>query len=171
MPVSIGHGTAQCAERGITMAETTKAKYDGPTGIVAQRSLYGYSSSRTADTEAKTVEVIHISRCKDGEDVYMTNVIDFSTTDMSDILEVAAGAILIAARPSEFRTMNSDAATKTLEGSTFIAKDYIKRERKSKSYEDKVADLVAQGIPRESAEMILKDPVAFYKSMQAASKS
>ena len=152
------------------MADTVKVKYEGPTGIVADRAAYGYSSSKTADVETKTVEVIHISRCKDGLDVYMTNTVDFSTTEMADILEVAAGAVLIAARPSEYRTVGSEGAVKKLEGATFIAKDYIKRERKSKSFEQKVQDLVDQGIPKESAELILKDPVAFYQSMQDASK-
>ena len=111
------------------MAETTKAKWNEGTGVVANRKEWGYSSSRTANVETKVVEVIHVSRCEDGKDVYIRTLVDFSNTDESDILEVAAGSIIIAARPVEFRTRKSDVAIAEMEGATLAAEDYIKRER------------------------------------------
>lgn len=146
-----------------------KIKYEGPTGVVADRKVNGYSSSYTCvDEDKNIVEVVAVSRCKDGKDVYHTTKFDFTDFTKSELLELAARPSIIAARTPEFRTRTAEQAIEALEGKTLNAKDYFKRERKSKTFEEKVQELVDQGIPKESAELILKDPVAFYQSMAKA---
>ena len=155
------------------MAETTtKVKYEGPTGIVANRKEFSYSSTYTCiDEDNNIVEVVAVSRCKDGRDIYHSTKFDFSDFERGELLELAARPSIISARTPEFRTRNSSEAIEALEGKTLNAKDYFKREKKSKSFEQKVQDLVDQGVPAEAAELMLKDPVAFYKSLAVASKS
>ena len=120
-----------------------KIKYEGPTGIVANRAEYSYSSTYTCvDEEKQIVEVIAVSRCKDGKDVYHSTRFDFSTFEKSELLELAARPSIISARTPEFRTRNAEQAIEALEGKTLNAKDYFKREKRTKSFEDKVQELV-----------------------------
>ena len=112
--------------------------------------------------------MVAVSRCKDGKDVYHSTKFDFSTFEKGELLELAARPSIIAARTPEFRTRNAEQAIEALEGKTLNAKDFFKREKKTKSYEDKVQEYVDAGIAKDDAELMLKDPIAFYKKMQDA---
>ena len=148
-----------------------KVKYEGPTGVMEEEG-YSYSSTYTCtDVEKGLVEVVHKTKCKDGLKVYVRNVMDFGGMDQEEVLEFASKAAIIAARGPEFRSRTALKALEELEGRTLVAKDYFKRERKNKTFEEKVQDLVSSGIEREDAELMLKDPVAFYQKMQAAMKA
>ena len=108
----------------------TKVKWNEGTGHIADRKIYGFSSSYTCtDEEKQLVEVVAVSRCKDGQDVYVKTVFDFSGFETKELLELASRPSIISARTSEFRTRSADEAIKALEGTTLDAKDYFKRER------------------------------------------
>jgi hypothetical protein len=108
----------------------TKVKWDEGTGHIADRKMYGFSSSYTCtDEEKQLVEVVAVSRCKDGQDVYVKTIFDFSSFEPNELLELAARPSIISARTSEFRSRTADEAIKALEGTTLDAKDYFKRER------------------------------------------
>ena len=150
------------------MADTIK--YEGPTGVLVEEGM-SYSRSYTCvDEENMLVEVCHVSRCKDGRDVYVKNTFDYSSMDVGSRLETASRTSVIASRGPEFRKVSSMEAIATLEGKTLNAGDYFKRERKGKSFEDKVAELVAGGIPEDTAKLMLTDPVKAYQEMMKASK-
>ena len=122
------------------MAEQVKVKYEGPTGVIA-KAEYAYSSTYTCtDVEKRLVEVVSVTQCKDKVKVYNRNVFDFTGLDNAEILEIASKTIMIAARGPEYRSRSSKEAL-GIDGNTLMAKDYFKRERKSKSFEDKVSDL------------------------------
>ena len=169
--VLTGRGIGRFApERMIVMAKDT-IKYEGPTGVL-EKEGYSYSSTYTCtDAEKGLVEVIHKTQCKDKLKVYVRNVMDFGGMDQEEILEFASKAAIIASRGPEFRSRTAKKVLEELEGKTLVAKDYFKRERKSKTFEEKVQELVDSGIDREDAELMLKDPVAFYHKMQAAMKA
>lgn len=101
-------------------------KYEGKTGVQALEGVT-YSRSVTANTETKVVDVVHVTRCKDG-DAYVTTRFDFTGVDESDVLECAAKNLVIACRLTEFRTRTVDEVCK-LDGMTLKPLDYIKRER------------------------------------------
>ena len=108
----------------------TKVKWDKGTGFIADRKAYGYTSTYTCiDEEKNLVEVIAISRCEDGQDVYARTLFDFSEFEYKELLELASRPSIISARTSEFRTRSADEAIKALEGTTLDAKEYFKRER------------------------------------------
>jgi len=142
-------------------------KYQGPTGVKVEAGM-SYSRSYTCvDEEKMLVEVCHVSRCKDGVDVYIKNTFDYSSMDIGSRLETASRTSVIACRGPEFRKVNSKDAIATLEGKTLIAEDYFKRERKGKSFEDKKAELVDGGVPDDIATLMLTDPIAAYKMMSS----
>jgi len=138
------------------MAETkaTKETWTEGTGIITEEvGDYSFPRSFTPDVEKKTVAVTHVTKCDDGRHVYIKTVLDFSTAEESDLLEMAAKNIIIACRGAEFRTRNAKAAIEELEGTSLMALDYHKRERAGKdpvkNFKNTVAALKAKGLTPE----------------------
>jgi len=125
--------------------------YKGKTGI---RVLDGvtYPRSNTADVEKKTVDVVHVTTCKDGR-AYVKTTFDFNGVDDADILECAARHLVIACRSVEYRTRTVDEAIE-VDGITLDPTDYIKRERMSGDPLKRAENALKKLTPEQMAELL-----------------
>jgi copper chaperone CopZ len=127
------------------------SKYEGKTGVRAVGGVT-YPRSVTADVEKKTVDVIHVTTCKDGK-AYVRTRFDFNGVDDADILECAAKHLVIACRSAEYRTRTVDEAIK-VDGITLDPMDYIKRERASADPKTRAMNALKKLSSEEIAEIM-----------------
>ena len=155
----VGFRPGAHGRREVEMTDKTngKPKWTGDVGVrISPEWSYPRSVTHIGNN---IVEVIHVTTCRDGK-AYVKSLFDFTgmvgdVTPADDILECAGGAIVIKARPAEFRTRTVDEVI-SMQDNVLIAADYFKRERSEKDpVTGAVNALVKIGFSREEAEEII----------------